>query len=250
MSKSINSTFTLKEILESTYHSKFKTRFEYSKRDVLKKIILIKETTLHPDQKSAPTVNYIFRSYSYPQYGKYLNYTKYSKQRKFRHQYDNVLVIAAEEDGSFSVNSKNWKYRLGSQKRWDPKPPQSKVKTIYRETQEKWKKDKFEQREKLIRQYSGDILKSKTKKLDEAYKKKKEDHKKSAKYLDTGDYNSQVNGINGDFYFRSQYCYQHYGHLYGRNTAPDADNDVDTPFATKHMISLIDALLKIGILKE
>lgn len=250
MSKSINGTFTLKEMLNSTYHSRYKTRFEYSKRDVLKTIILIKETTLHPDQKSAPTVNLIIKTYSYPQYKPYTNFTKYVKQRKFRHEYDNCLTIASDEDGSFSVNSVNWKYRLGSQKKWVDHPPQNKVKTIYRETAQKWKLEYEKEIIKIKSKYKGNEKEKQLKLAKTKYNQKKIDHKKSAKYLDVGSYNAEELSINGDFYFRCQSCYSYYNHLYGRNTAPDIDNELEHPFATKHMIALVGALLKIGILKE
>lgn len=245
----MNGTFTIKEILNSTYHSRYKNRFEYNVRDVLKTVVLIKETTLHPDSKTAPTVNYIFRSYSYPQYMPYLKLTKYSKQRKVKHQYDQILTIAADEDGSFSVNSVNWKYRLGSQKKWVDHPPQNKVKTIYSETSQKWKLE-YEKEVEKINKLKGKEKEKQLKILKEKYTKKKSNHKKSAPYLDIGDFNSQVNGINGDFYFRCQSCYQYYNHLYGRNTAPDYDNELEHPFLPKHLIGLISALLKIGVLHE
>lgn len=250
MSKSINGTFTLNEILNSTYHSKYKTRFEYAERDVLKTIILIKETTLHPDQKSAPTVNLVVESRSYPQYKPYINFTKYSKQRKFRHEYDNILTLAAEEDGTFSVNSVNWKYRLGSQKKWNDHPPQSKIKTIYRETAYKWKLEHDKEVEKIKKKYKGKELEKRLKTAKDNYAKKKTEHKKSAPYLNIGDFNSKVNGINGDFFFRCQSTYQYFNHLFGRNTYPEGEIDKAHPFAPKHLIGLISALLKIGVLHE
>jgi len=248
MSNTIDGTFTLRQMLENTYTSKFKTRFEYKTRDVLKKVVLIKETTLHPDRPNSPTVTYVFRSFSYPQYGNYIKGKTGNKQRKYKHQYDQVLSIVADENGQFSMNSRNWKYRLGSQKKWQTNVPQNKVKTIYKETQEKWKKEKFEKRERLIRRYSGEVLKKKIKQLDEEFKKKIEQHKKSAPYLDKGDYCSRVLGINGDFAFRCQKAYQAFGHLYGRMTEPGCSDDLINMFAPKHMLALIDFLIKIGIL--
>jgi len=248
MPNTIDGTFTLRQMLENTYTSKFKTRFEYRTRDVLKKVVLIKETTLHPDRPDSPTVTYVFRSFSYPQYGNYIKGKTGNKQRKTKHQYDQVLSIVADENGQFSMNSRSWKYRLGSQKKWQTNVPQNKVKTIYKETQEKWKKEKFEKRERLIRRYSGEVLKKKIKQLDEEFKKKIEQHKKSAPYLDKGDYCSRVLGINGDFAFRCQKAYQAFGHLYGRMTEPGCSDDLINMFAPKHMLALIDFLIKIGIL--
>ncbi len=248
MSNTIDGTFTLQQMLENTYTSKFKTRFEYKTRDVLKKVVLVKETTLHPDRPNSPTVTYVFRSFSYPQYGNYIKGKTGNKQRKYKHQYDQVLSIVADENGQFSMNSRNWKYRLGSQKKWQTNVPQNKVKTIFRETQEKWNKDKFQERERLIKRYSGETLKKKTKELDLKYKKKAEQHKRNAPYLDTGDFNSQVRGINGDAHFRLHPTLQMYGHLYGREPEGLTPNP-ENVFCPKHMIALIEYLIKINILK-
>lgn len=248
MPNTIDGTFTLRQMLENTYTTKFRTRFEYKARDVLKKVVLIKETTLHPDRPDSPTVTYVFRSFSYPNYAPYNNHVKNGgKQRKVRHQYDQVLSIVADENGQFSMNSRNWKYRLGSQKKWQKNVPQNKVKTIYRETQEKWNKDKFQERERLIKRYSGETLKKKIKELDLKYKKKAEQHKKNAPYLDSGDFNSQVLGINGDAHFRLHPALKLYGHLYGREPEGLTPNP-ENIFCPKHMIALIEYLIKIGIL--
>lgn len=247
MSNTIDGTFTLQQMLENTYTSKFKTRFEYKTRDVLKKVVLIKETTLHPDRPDSPTVTYTFRSYSFPQYYPYNKHTS-GKQKKHKHQYDQVLSIVADENGQFSMNSRNWKYRLGSQKKWQKNVPQNKVKTIFRETQEKWNKDKFQERERLIKRYSGETLKKKIKELDLKYKKRAEQHRKSAPYLDAGDYNSQVRGINGDAAFRVHPALEFWGHLYGKNSEGIPADPINA-FCPKHMIALIEYLIKINILK-
>lgn len=245
----IDGNISLRQLIQNTYRSKFRSRFKYKTRDVLKKVIIIKQTTLHPDRLNSPTITYIFRSYSYPQYTPYNKHVSgNAKQRKYKHQYDQVLSIVADDNGKFSMDSTDWKYRLGSQKKWQDNVPQSKVKTIYKETQEKWKKEKFEKRERLIRRYSGEVLKKKIKQLDEEFKKKIEQHKKSAPYLDKGDYCSRVLGINGDFAFRCQKAYQAFGHLYGRMTEPGCSDDLINMFAPKHMLALIDFLIKIGIL--
>jgi hypothetical protein len=249
MSKKIEGTFSLQQILEDTYHTKFKTRFEYAERDVLKTIVQIKETTLHPDQKQAPTVTYIFRSFSYPQYSPYNKFTKFSKQRKYKHQYDQILSIAADEDGSFSVNSINWKYRLGSQKKWNNKPPQSKIKSIYRETYDKWKLEYEKECENIkLKKVDKKEIEKLLNKAKIKFKQKIIDHKKKAPYLDPGDFNSRVNGLNGDFVYKCQSTYQHFGHLFGRNTFPEGEIH-DHMFTPKHLIRLLNTLLKLGILK-
>lgn len=247
MSKKINGTFTLKEILTSTYESRaYKNRYDYKERDLLKTIVVIKETTLHPDQTSAPTVSFTFRSFSYPQYKPYTSYTKYSRQKKFKHQYDQILTIEADENNKISLNTFSWKYRLGSQRKWDSHPSQNKIKSIYRETSDRWKIEKERELSVIKRRYTGEILKNKKKELDKKYADKRDKIKKSAPYLDVGDYNSQVNGVNGDFHFRCQSTYSFYNHLYGRNTYPDGD--VGEIFAPKHLIGLIDALMKLSLI--
>ena len=176
----IDGTFTLQQMLENTYTSKFKTRFEYKTRDVLKKVVLIKETTLHPDRSNSPTITYVFRSFSYPQYGNYIKSKTGNKQRKYKHQYDQVLSIVADENGQFSMESRNWKYRLGSQKKWQTNVPQNKVKTIYRKTLSKWKKDYEKECEQIKKKNSGDIKKKKLIEAKKKYNKRKTDHRKLA----------------------------------------------------------------------
>lgn len=248
MSNVINGTFTLSQMLENTWKTKFKNRFEYKTRDVLKKVVVIKETTLRPDRPNSPTITYIFRSFSYPQYGNYIKGKTGNKQRKYKHQYDQVLSIVADENGQFSMESTNWKYRLGSQKKWQTNVPQNKVKTIFRKTQEKWKKDYEKECEQIKKKNSGDIKKKKLIEAKKKYDKRKTDHRKLAPYLDAGDFNSQVNGINGDFAFRCQKAYQYFGHLYGRVSQPDCSDDMANIFCPKHMLALIDFLIKRGIL--
>lgn len=251
MSKKVEGTFTLREILNNTYHSKYKTRFDYAERDVLKTIVLVKETILHPDQKEAPTITYTFRSYSYPSYGVYMKHTNASKQRKYKHQYNQILTIAANEDGTFSLDTAHWKYRLGSQKKWESKPSQRKVKTLYRETAAKWKDEYTVACEKVKNKKISQVEKDKQlKRLKSDYTKKIDEHKKKAEYLDVGSYNAEVNFINGDFYFRCQSTYQYFNHLYGRNTYPEGEIDQIYIFTPKHLIRLLNALIKLGLIKD
>lgn len=248
MSNVINGTFTLSQMLENTWKTKFKTRFEYQERDVLKKVIVIKQTVLHPDRPNEPTITLMCRSFSYPNYSPYNNHVKNGgKQRKTRHQYDQVLSIETDSNGQFSMESTNWKYRLGSQKKWQYAVPQNKVKTIYRETLAKWKKDYEKECEQIKKKNSGETKLKKLKEAKKKYDKRKADHRKSALYLDKGDFNSRVNGINGDSAFRLHPALKYWGHLYGRN-AENLEANPQNVFCPKHMLALIDFLIKKGIL--
>lgn len=248
MPNTVDGQFSLAEMIRLTYSSKYRTRFEYKKRDVLKRVLMIKETELHPDRLSSPTVTYIFSTRSYPNYYPYIKNGQTTKQRKVHHDYDSILTIRADENGKFSLNSTQWKYRLGSQKKWVDKPPQSKIKSLYRETSTKWKEEFDKECEKIKKKYSDKkdrdkaLLKAKTN-----YRSKIEKHKKSAKYLNAGDYNAQVNFINGDFYFRVAPVLKFWGHLYGRDVG-SFDGDAGHPFLPKHALALIEGLMKIGIL--
>jgi hypothetical protein len=249
MSNVINGTFTLSQMLDMTYHSKYKTRFEYKERDVLKRVTMIKQTELHPDRPYEPTITYIFKSESYPQYGSYLRYTAYHRQRKFHHEYDNILSVEADEEGKFSMNSTQWKYRLGSQAQWNDKPPQDKIKSIYRETYTSWKKDYDRKvvdiKNKSISKETKDKLLKSAKK---DFERRIESHRKIAPYVDVGDFNSKVKGINGDFFFRVAPLLQKYGHLYGKSLFFPNNVDSISPFLPKHAIALIDYLVKKKIL--
>lgn len=248
MANVINGTFTLSQMLENTWKTK-KTRFEYQERDVLKKVVVIKQTVLHPDRPNEPTITLICRSFSYPNYSPYNNHVKNGgKQRKTRHQYDQVFSIETDSNGQFSMESTNWKYRLGSQKKWQYAVPQNKVKTIYRETLSKWKKDYEKECEQIKKKNSGETKLKKLKEAKKKYDKRKADHRKSAPYLDKGDFNSRVNGINGDFCFRCQKSFQTFGHLYGRMTEESCSDSLENVFCPKHMLALIDFLIKRGIL--
>ena len=186
-------------IAENTWKTKFKNRFEYRERDVLKKVVVIKQTVLHPDRPNEPTLTLVCKSFSYPNYSPYNNHVKNGgKQRKTKHQYDQTLSIETDSNGQFSMESTNWKYRLGSQKKWQDNVPQNKVKTIYRKTLSKWKKDYEKDVENIKKKYTGEIKKKKLIEAKKKYDKRKTDHRKSAPYLDKGDFNSRVNGINGD----------------------------------------------------
>jgi len=101
--------------------------------------------------------------------------------------------------------------------------------------------------ENIKKKYTGEIKKKKLIEAKKKYNKRKTDHRKSAPYLDKGDFNSRVNGINGDAHFRLHPALKMFGHLYGRepeNLTPNPKNI----FCPKHMLALIDFLIKRGIL--
>lgn len=60
-------------------------------------------------------------------------------------------------------------------------------------------------------------------------------------------------GVNGDFFFRCSFLYSKEGILYGRNHAngpPTKTNPKGVVFAPKHLISVVEALMNRGILKD
>jgi len=230
--------YSIKEILSFTQQSsKFNSRFFYMQRDVLKGIQIkkIKKLDLF-NLNQQPEIYYDIRSASYPQYKPYINVKgKYSRrQRKIKHFYDIYFQI----DETKSLNTKNWKWRVGSEK--EPRDaPQAMLKSVKNSTLKKWKK----QAER----------KFKTKKeQNEWVRKLREDQKKKGKYLTAGDWMSQVLGINGDFLYRLEYVVNRAGHLYGRCRAKSftkITNPQGIIFFDKHSLNFIQVLLKKGILK-
>lgn len=247
MAQKLVGVFTLRQMIYLTKKNA-QTRFIYKKRDVLKKILIKNIIHLHPDRMSKPNRRLEILTFSYPQYGNYLKYTDYSKQRKFRHEYDNILAVEADENGKFSVDSTKWKYRLGSEKVPKKSINQSLVKTIFRETSAKWKKE-------LAKKYNVEKVKGDSKKVKELLKKQKDEYKrkvdlhiKNAKYVDLGDFWSKEQGINADFIFRVAPVLQVYGHLYGKNQMKIIPKNSSKPFLPKHALNLIEQLIKKGIL--
>lgn len=233
----INGTYTLKQVLLFTNESKFKTRIKTRKRDVLKSITVKKISELKTDRPKEPNVKYEITSYSYPNYQPYYNKLKGRKyQRKIKHQYDIVL-----EMDRLSLNTTIWKMRVGSEKKYDPKPPQNKIKQVYKETREN-----IENRVNITK------LSDKEKKLK--IKNEIDKIKKYNKYLDVGDYNSRVLGINLDFYFRCSVVYKLNGHLFARDMTnhnfPKITNPKGIMFFTKHQINFIEKLMEKGVLKD
>jgi len=226
MATATNGPFTLKQILRFTQQY-VPNRFEFRKRDVVKSIRVkeVKVVERH-DLPGEPRIRtkYIIESKSWPQYYPY--YTKkdaYGRKRSYQrtvaHHYDITLEIV-----KLSINTPEWKGRVGSGKKWDKKPNQTYIKTIYPENKARWT---------AVR---------------------KQSHKHRAKYLDVGDYNSRVLGLNGDFLFRCSFAWWFNKHLFGRNYFGNVPADITNPqsivFSPKHFINIIDMLMQKGILKD
>ena len=221
----INGSYSIKEVLNFTYQYA-ESRYEYKKRDVVKRIVIkeVREVSRH-DIPGKPRIytKYIIESKSFPQYAPY--YTKKDSrgrsrkyQRTTSHHYDVTL-----EMDRLSLNTKIWKMRLGSGRIWDTHPPQSQIKKIYPENKKRWSR------------------------------KRQESHKRRAKYLDIGDYNSQKLGINADFIFRQAYARYHHGHLFNRSyygNVPSSLNPSHILFFTKHELNLIEVLMNQAILTD
>lgn len=229
MAHTIEGTYTIKQVLIFTYqHHKFKNRFKYAKRDKIYGSVRIKKIKyFDPDRLNAPITKYQVTTTSKPHYAPYRytqsggKYAGRTRQRNITHTYDIIF-----ETTRLSINEKNWSIRLGSGKTWKI-PPQSKVKTIYQETRKKWKPEQIEK-----------------------HKRKKN------LYLDVGDWNSRVQGINGDFLFRCAWVYKKYGHLFGRQYGamamkpPNKTNPQHLMFFPKHLLVFIKLLIENNVLKD
>ncbi len=217
-----NSAFTLRDIFRYTY-SKYRNRFEYKDRDVLRGVRVQEIREYQQDRLNQPEVKYKITTYSYPQYSPYdkVKGKRSAKQRKIKHEYDIVLVLE-----NMTMNAR-FMWREGSQRKW-PKykeAPWTKIKQLNATV-----KDKFVRRYgKGTAEYKAAVLK----------------HKKRARYLNFGDWVSKVKGINGDFYFRNQLRAYRAGNLYGILWN---DHELDRanlpPFFGKHTLRVILYLLK------
>ena len=213
--------YTLREAMLLT-HQYVPNRYTFKERDVVKKIIVkeIKSVNRHdlPGQPRAYT-KYTIESKSYPQYPPYFsprNNNGRSYQRSVSHKYDVIF-----EADTLSLNTTEWKMRLGSGRIWNSHPPQAMIKSLYRQNRLSWSPQK------------------------------KREHRRKAKYLDIGDYNSREKGINADFIFRQSYARFTHGHLFGRNyygNIPSRLNPTNIVFLTKHEINFIEILMRRGIL--
>ena len=233
-------TPTIAQIYQYTYSNpKVRNRFDYMERDVLKTRIKIEKRTVYKKNKegkfTTPEERLFICSFSNPQYYPYSKIKSKGaiKQRKIKHEYDIILCIQNTPNGYDYWNSKIV-WRVGSLKKWQNNVPQNKVKTIYHET-----------RERLERKYAK--LPNKEKRL--AINKEIDKIKKRATFLDKGDFNSRINGINGDCYFRSYPLQLKYDALYGRCYHMELPDNIEYCFFDKHMIGCINFLLKKGIIK-
>jgi len=218
MANVIEGRYSLLDAIRMTYQY-FENRFDYRDRDVIKRIVIKEIKTLHPDRPKEPTVRYKIETRSYPQYAPYLKKGQ-RLQRKVHHEYDTII-----EMDKLSLQTKNWKARLGSGKKWDNHPPQSILHSIYKENLATWDKNRI-----------------------------KEHRAKKHPYLSVGDYNAKVLGINGDFIFKFAYTYHLFGHFYGRSyygwepaRITNPNNLLGLP---KHLLRILELLMSKGILKR
>lgn len=232
--------FTLQQILEFT-RKYFPTRFDYQRRDVLRRVVVKERKEINIKDPSRPQVRFQIETYSYPQYGNYLRMTgRAGRQRRYqrtvRHQYESVLTVQ-----ELSMQTTVWKYRLGSQKKWITNPPEKHIKIPSR-------KLKREMRRKAQRKAGPNATQ---RQVNQEYRKLVDRHKRNAKYLDVGDYNSQKLGINADFIFRDAWALRAHGHLYGNMSVLKRSslNSMEIPFFPKHSLALIDYLLYKGVLR-
>lgn len=219
-------TFTLTEVLLFTDQF-VPNRFDFKERDVVRRIIVkeVREVDVHhlPGSPRSNT-KYVIQSKSWPQYypyyrGRDSRGRTIAYQRTVAHMYDITL-----EMDRLSLNTRNWRMRLGSGKVWNLHPPQSQIKQIYRENRVRWDS------------------------------KRQARHRATAPYLDVGDWNAQAQGINADFIFRQSFARWRHGHLFGRNYFGNVPAVVRNPddiiFLTKHEINCVEMLMEKGVLKN
>lgn len=246
----VDGTYTIRQLAYLTKQNMI-NRYTFMKRDVLKGVLIRKTTELNPDRPSETSHTLEIRTYSYPNYPPYSpSRDIYKKQRSVKHQYDIVLSISLDKDGKASADTTTWTYRVGSQKKWKDSPPYTLIKALRSDIDTKWKIEEKKELEHNETKYTNkkDQAKGKTK-IKEKWKRKRLQHERNAKYLDIGDYNSQVQGIMGDFRFRCEYAMNYFGHLFGKDMSEGyGANYISTPFLDKHFLRLINFLLKKGIL--
>jgi len=226
--------FTIKQVMLLTRRH-FPTRFNYRERDVLRRVVIKERYDINVNHPERPQKYFKIETFSYPQYGAYVRGSRGRNQRRIRHQYESILTLK-----ELTLNNKIWKYRLGSYKKWVKKPPQKHIQSLYPETRRRFR-EKAQRRARTQQEAQAE------------YRRLVQRHKRSAKYLDVGDYNAQMLGINGDFIFRDAWALRYHGHLYGQmhplRSAPER-NPSNIPFFPKHGLALIEHLMKRGILKD
>lgn len=233
--------YTIKEVLQNT-HMKMKNRFDYMERDVIKRVTIKEVTELSPDRTTRPQVRYEITTESYPQYAPFYTGTdrrgrKIRYQRSFQHEYDTTLTL-----DRLSLNTKNWKMRVGSTAKWRKTIPESQLKKPTKKTRTKWRKQ-------LEKKYPGD-----KKKQSQEMKKLEDRQYRKGDYLSVGDYNAKKLGINGDWIFRLAYVFYIHGHHFGQNyygwQSPSITNPQKIIFFPKHALRLIQFLTDKHILKD
>lgn len=238
MPQKLGGSFTLRQAIQMTYRFK-PNRFNFRDRDVIKRIVIQQIRSYDPDRLDAPTRKYTIITRSYPQYKEYLTKTGTKKSRKSRqkqrtvhHDYETILQFG---DEGVTLNTKKWKCRVGSGRKWlGRKPPQNQVHQIYNETVEHW------------RTQLGS---------EEAVRERKRKHRaKKYPYLSVGDYLAKKLGIMMDFSIRLAYVYKKHNHLYGycfgSSQPPEEMNPQEHFFLTKHTLRIIDALGRKGVFQR
>jgi len=214
----IQGTFTIPEVFKLT-KSYYRSRFQNRKRDHVKMIRIRKITVFNKDRKLAPIVKYEIISQSTPKYGAYIN--SRNKGRNIKHQYDIIFEI-----DELKLTSKNWKIRLGTGKSWK-NAPQNQIDSIYRKNLQRWSPERIQRH-----------------------------RQRRHRYIDSGDWNAQYQGLNGDFVFRCAWVYKLHGHLYDRmygaaaQRPPVKMNPKKIMFFPKHIISFLEILMNRGIFKR
>lgn len=240
-----SNTPTISQVYQYTYRNKLtKTRFEYADRDVLPSRIKIQNRkvfsvkALEKESKSAPREVITITSVSAPQYYPYtkMKDKRYKKQMKIKHEYPITIVLQPKSDGSYSYWDSKIIWRIGSYQK-PTKPSQKFVKTIYSETRERLNK-RFER-------------KFKTKKeVKDAVDKEIEKIKKSAPYLNVGDYLARTKKIYLDSVYRNYYNQKKFNCLYGTTSgAVTQPKGIIYPFFEKHILVILSWCIKHGIIK-
>ena len=235
-----NRTPTIAQVYNYTYKNKSTwTRFFNEERDILKTRIKIIKRTVYKKNKegkfTTPDERLYISTTSAPQYPPFnkLKSKGALKQRKIKHTYESVYLIQNTPNGYDFWQSK-MVWRVGSQKRVPNKISQSKVQTIFEET-----------RRKLERKYS----KYPPKKQKELIRRDIEHIRKRASYVSVGDFLAKVYGIMLDVYYRDYFVQKKFDCLYGRSWYNQPYSGIEYPFLDKHSISVLNFLLKRGIIK-
>lgn len=233
----IPDNLTIGAIYQYTWR-KMKSRFVYADRDLLPSKIVIAQRKKYKRNKegfyTTPEELLTISSWSAPQYYPYIKVKGKESKRQLtiKHNYRIFVAISLDTADSYSFHSKII-WRVGSYKR-PIKPPQNKVKTIYAETrsklQHKYRKEPVSKQRELVEK---DIRKI----------------KKSAPFLDYGDFNSRTRGIMLDNYWRDYPLQYKFGCLYGPVLNSEMPEGIQLPFFCKHMIGVISLLMRRGILK-